>query len=261
MKRYHVITRTIGSSEHLNFEELLPASCTNITGVFVTSFGKKTVELTDYEELLPFPHGILTELANEDLTALFYTYLRSRPTKEIAQVYFDEEMLPLFSDILSSVIYGGLSLADQLLVQVNIQDALEGNNDFQGVSDYLFSDVAIYNSPLDNDDYISLIINATIQYLYNVRDNVFTHTSQHYVQPKDAEVGNATLMINGNNFLLRDYAVVANRKLRPIAKEVIELNEPLDVNSSLKVVFKNTTENPDVTDDLTVKIYIQYEYK
>lgn len=261
MNRYHVITRKISSQEHLNFEELLPASCSYINGIFVTAFGKKEMEREEFYQALSFPQVSLTSLAYNNLNDLFYTYLRTRTTKLEAQAYFVSDMLPLFVDTLSMVEYSdNVSLVDQDVIKSNIVNALTGNDDYQGFTDYLFTDIDIYNSVLDKYDYIKLILNSAIKYLYKEKSSIFYHTSQRYVQPKDVEVGNVTLLVNGNNFILRDYAVVANRKLKKMSKEVLTLNEPLDVNSSLKVVFKNTIAN-EVFDELTVKIYIQYEHK
>lgn len=264
MKRYHVITRTIGVGEHLNVEELMPAPCTYITGVFATAFGKKNIDKETYQQVLAFPYSVLKESIEQRLKNLFYSYMRSRSTQEEAQAYFELEMLSAYSEALSVANFSKYSEVDNVRINSRVNDALIGQNAFEGsttLSQYLFDDHKIFESTLKDDDFIALLLKLSLQFLYDLRESIFYIDAEHYTQPKDIEVGNVTLLINGNNFILRDYAVVANRKLKPIEKEVIPFNEPLAVNSSLKVVFKNTQSEVDMIEDITVKIYIQYEYQ
>jgi hypothetical protein len=264
MKRYHVITRRIGVGEHSNFEELLPAPCTYITGVFATAFGKKALPLSPYKKELDFPYSVLVKSANDKLRTLFYTYLRSRPTLSESKSYFVSKMHAIYIEALSDFYFSSYSAEANEKIKSNVNDAIIGLNEFEGhtsLKEYLFVDNKIYESTLSDGDFIDLMLKLAIEFLYHNRSQIFCVDAEHYVQEKDVEVGNVTLLLNGNNFILRDYAIVANRQLKPIKKEVIALNEPLDVNSSLKVVFKNKVLDADVLDDLSVKIYIEYEHQ
>ncbi len=262
MKRYHVITYPIGYNENVNEEALLPANCDNITGVFATISGKKEVALSDYDLVLPFPQTVIVSLLYDNLTSLFYTFMLSRSTKEIAKQYFIDEMLPQFVNYLKNgIVYDTLSEAQKTVVADNIQALLEGSDDYEGLADYLFETAKVFETDYAVSDLIYYLLDCTLQYIYDHRLTVFVVTSQHYEQSTDFDAGNLTLLINGNKFMLRDYVLTANRKLRSITKEVVPLNEPLESNSNLNIVFKNTLSEEQLTDDLTLKVYIEYEYE
>jgi hypothetical protein len=107
--------------------------------------------------------------------------------------------------------------------------------------------------------FYEFITSQVIKYLYDGKDDVFTYLTDEYEKPKPYTCGNISLLINGNNFLLRDYVLTANRELRSMKYEVIPLSEPLEVNSNLHTVFKNQGNTREHI--LTIRIYIQYEHK
>ncbi len=76
MKRYHVIKKLSANNEHLNDQDLLPASCQMITGIAVTTTVKKEAEAISTTTALAFPQGLIERLLSSDQIAnLFYSYM------------------------------------------------------------------------------------------------------------------------------------------------------------------------------------------
>lgn len=257
MKRYTVISYNSENNSHLNVQDLLPASCKKITGVVVLASAKQEGELVDLTELLPFPKALITSLLQKDsVTELFYSYLKTRESESDSRVYFETEMLPELISVLSNNIkYTCLSETAQ-------KEFTEGlTNTFNAqFADYLYLDKSLFEmgQSLSNQEFAEFIALHTLKFAYLKRTDVFLRTQQRYVQPEPYECGNISLLVNGNNFLIRDYALTANRTIKSMNKEVIPLNEPLEVNSNIHTVFKSNKNSDNSI--LTIKIYIEYEH-
>jgi len=258
MKRYFVITHESKDNEHLNVQDLLPASCKLITGVAVNAIAKQDTELEEIIEPLAFPQALITDLLqDESITKLFYSYLRTRLSEAESRDFFESDILPEIIRILSDNIkYTCLNDTEQQELEQRIINTF--NTEF---TDYLFNEVKLYEQGkyLINFDFADLIAQETLAFAYLKREDVFSHLQQEYKQAKPYECGNISLLVNGNSFLLRDYIVTANRKLRHMSKEIIPCHEPLEVNSNIHSVFKSNKNSGD--NILTIRIYIQYEHK
>ena len=257
MNRYFTFSYKVRGDEHLNIQDLLPASCNLINGVAVLATSKQVGELKETTQPLCFPQELIKSLLwKEKVTNLFFSYLRTRETEFASKLYFETDILPAITQILSSNIhYTNLNPAQQQKLSNSISNLLA-----LGLPAYLYDEkqlLAIGQS-MANTDFMEFILSETLQFLYEHKDEVFTHKVQEYVQPKPYGCGNISLLINGNNFLLRDYTVSANRKVRGMKKEIIPLHEPLQVNSNLHTVFKNNKKNKGNTQ---ITIYIRYEHK
>lgn len=258
MKRYFVITHESKDNEHLNVQDLLPASCKLITGVAVNEIAKQDAELEDINEPLAFPQALITSLLqDESITNLFYSYLRTRSSEAESRDFFESDILPEIINILSSNIqYTCLNDVEQNELEQSITDSF--NTEF---TDYLYNEVKLYEQGkyMSNLDFADLIAQETLTFAYLKREDVFLRPKQEYKQPEPYECGNISLLVNGNSFLLRDYMLTANRTVRQMSKEIIPFYEPLEVNSNIHTIFKSNKNSGDNT--LTIRIYIQYEHE
>jgi hypothetical protein len=256
MKRYFVITHQAKGNGHLNVQDLLPASCKLITGIAINATVKQDAELEGVTELLAFPKALITELLQqESIISLFYSYLRTRSSEAESKDFFESDILPEIIRILGNNIqYTCLNDIEQQLLKDSIVTLYEAE-----FSDYLYNEVKIYTKGrfLTDLAFSDLIAQQTLVFAYSKREEVFLRTKKAYKQPKSYECGNISLLVNGNSFLLRDYMLTANRKVRNMNKEIIPFHEPLEVNSNIHTVFKSNKNSDENT--LTIRIYIQYE--
>lgn len=258
MKRYFVITHQSENNGHINVQDLLPASCNLITGVAVNAIVKKAGELEDVTKLLVFPQTLITDLLHDDsIINLFYSYLRTRSSKAESRDFFESDILPAIINILNSNInYTCLDDYEQQELAFRITNIF--NLEF---ADYLYNEMKLYEQGrnMSNESFADLIAQYTLMFAYLKRDAVFLRTKQEYNQPEPFECGNISLLVNGNSFLLRDYIITANRKVRQMSKEIIPFHEPLEVNTNIHTVFKSYKNYSD--HNLTIRIYVQYEHK
>ena len=257
MNRYFVISQKSENNEHLNVQDLLPASCKLITGIAVLATAKQVSELQETNKPLCFPQALITDLLqSEKITDLFYSYLRTRADETESRAFFESDILPDIADTINKgLVYQCLDINGQLTFSDSIIDVLETQ-----LTDYLYNEKQLFTEGQDitSKGFGELIADETLKFLYAKRNEIFTQTIQAYKQPESYECGNISLLINGNNFLLRDYVLSANRKVRSMVKEIIPFNEPLGVNSNLHTIFKNNKNSGENT--LTIRIYVQYEY-
>ena len=258
MKRYFVITHQSQHNGHLNVQDLLPASCKLITGVTVNAIVKQTGKLDDFTEELVFPQALITNLLQQErITGLFYSYLRTRSTEAESRAYFEASILPEIISVLSENIrFTCLDEARQHLLTDNLTQLLSG-----GLADYLYHEAGLYElgKTMNNTDFAEFIALHVLMFTYLRKEEVFFFAKQAYKRPEPYECGNISLLINGNSFLLRDYVLTANRKVRNLQKEIIPFHEPLEVNSNIHTVFKSNKNSDGST--LTIRIYIEYEHK
>jgi len=258
MKRYFVITHQSEHNGHLNVQDLLPASCKLITGVAVVATVKQAGEMEDISELLVFPKAlIISLLRQESIITLFYSYLRTRSTEAESRNYFESSLLPEITRVLTENIkYTCLDENEQQVLSQNLNQLFL--NEF---TDYLYNEAGLYEKGkgMDNQDFVDYIAQHTLIFAYLKKDDAFLRIKQVYKQPEPYECGNISLLVNGNSFLLRDYVLTANRKVRNLKKEIIPFHEPLEVNSNIHTVFKSNKNSDGST--LTIRIYIEYEHK
>ncbi|MDA3833536.1 MAG: hypothetical protein PF495_09080 [Spirochaetales bacterium] len=258
MKRYFVITHQSEHNGHLNVQDLLPASCKLITGVTVIATVKQTGALNDITEELVFPQALITNLLKQErITGLFYSYLRTRSTEAESRVYFEASILPEIISVLSENIrFTCLDEARQQLLTDNLRQLLS-----DGLADYLYHEAGLYDlgKTMTNTDFADFIALHVLMFAYKKKEEVFFFAKQAYKRPEPYECGNISLLINGNSFLLRDYVLTANRKVRNLQKEIIPFHEPLEVNSNIHTVFKSNKNSDGSL--LTIRIYIEYEHK
>jgi hypothetical protein len=258
MKRYFVIMHQSQGNGHLNVQDLLPASCKLITGIAINATVKQDAELEDVTELLAFPKALITELLQkESIINLFYSYLRTRSNEAESKDFFESDILPEITGIVSNNIkYTCLNTSEQQELETSITNLFIAE-----FSDYLYNEVKIYTKGklLTDLAFADLIAQHTLMFAYLKRDDVFLHIRKAYKQPEPYECGNISLLVNGNSFLLRDYMLTANRKVRNMSKEIIPFHEPLEVNSNIHTVFKSNKNSDD--NILTIRIYIQYEHE
>jgi hypothetical protein len=258
MKRYFVITHQSEHNGHLNVQDLLPASCKLITGVAVVATVKQAGEMEDISELLVYPKALITSLLRqESIITLFYSYLRTRSTQAESKDYFESSLLPEITRVLTDNIkYTCLDENEQQALSDNLNQLFL--NEF---TDYLYNEAGLFEKgkSMDNQDFADFIAQQTLVFAYLKKEDAFMRTKKVYKQPEPYECGNISLLVNGNSFLLRDYVLTANRKLRNIKKEIIPFHEPLEVNSNIHTVFKSNKNSDGST--LTIRIYIEYEHK
>lgn len=258
MKRYFVITHPSDHNGHLNVQDLLPASCKLITGLAVIATVKQAGEMEEITEKLVFPKRLITQLLRqESILALFYSYLRTRSTQEESRAYFETSLLPETTRVLTENIqYTCLDESEQEQFSNTLNQLF-----VEEFCDYLYNEVGLYEKgkAMNNEEFADFIAQQTLLFSYLKREETFVRTQQVYKQSKPYECGNISLLINGNSFLLRDYVLTANRKVRNLKKEIIPFHEPLEVNSNIHTVFKSN-KNSDGS-SLTIRIYIEYEYK
>ena len=256
MKRYFVITHQTTNNGHLNKQELLPASCKLITGIAVNATAKQTGELEDSLIDLSFPKALITGLLrSEKIAGLFYSYLRTRSSKAESKDFFESDILPEIISVLSSSIqYTCLDTTGQQELNGAITELFSLQ-----FTDYLYNEIGLYEKGWNMTDqaFTDLVAQQTLTFAYMHKSDVFIRKKKTYKQPEPYDCGNISLLVNGNSFLLRDYMLTANRKVRNMEKEIIPFHEPLEVNSNLHTVFKSNKNSDDRT--LTIRIYIEYE--
>jgi hypothetical protein len=256
MKRYFVISHQSKNNEHLNVQDLLPASCKLITGVGVNAIVKQVGELQQTTEQLSFPQALITDLLySEHITNLFYSYLRTRPSEAESKDFFESDILPEIVSILSNNIeYTCLDAVGQAELDNSIAELF--NTLF---ADYIYNEAELYTKGkhMTSLDFADFIAQQTLTFAYQHKSDVFLRTKQDYNQPEPYECGNISLLINGNSFLLRDFMLTANRKVKHLNKEIIPFHEPLEVNSNIHTVFKSNKNSGENV--VTIRVYIEYE--
>ncbi len=375
MKRYHVIKKLSANNEHLNDQDLLPASCQMITGIAVTTTVKKEAEAISTTTALAFPQGLIERLLSSDQIAnLFYSYMQTRATEEESKAFFETDILPEIVTVLCDGIkypclteqqqtefsknladfltggssqpeidwdkrfldlkaeyktnffkyligeYGKYGLDVETDLQANYVDLLFNasarsyaiyriissvyykirNNDFtdsystvsknisaygnsimieydrhyaqyvkdkeayeqaetKGIAHYLYTTVGIYakGKTMKSLAFTELIAQEILSFIYQNKTTLFVRPIQKHLRPEAYECGTLSLLVNGNSFLLRDYTLTANRKIKHLSKEIIPFSEPLEVNSSIQTVYKSDMKSG--AEPLNIRIYIQYE--
>lgn len=256
MKRYFVITKKSVSNSHLNQQDLLPASCKLITGIAVNAIVKKDAELEDVTGYLAFPQSLISDLLHsETISNLFYSYLRTRASEAESKDFFEGEILPEIVNVLGNNIkYTCLEVEQQAAFINNLTELF--NTQF---ADYLYNEAELYEqgNNMTSLEFADFIAQQTLTFAYLHKSDVFIRPLKAYKRPAPYECGNISLLVNGNSFLLRDYMLTANRKVRNMGKEIIPFHEPLEVNSNIHTVFKSNKNSGDNT--LTIRIYIEYE--
>ena len=256
MKRYFVITHRSENNEHLNVQDLLPASCKLITGIAVNATVKQETDLEDNILDLSFPKHLINGLLREEsIISLFYSYLRTRPSEAESKDFFESDILPEIIKVLStSVIYTCLDEVEQAYLSESITELF--NTKF---TDYLYNEIGLYElgKTMTSKSFADLIAQQTLVFTYEHKSDVFIKTKKEYKQPEPYECGNISLLVNGNSFLLRDFVLIANRRIKHMIKEIIPFHEPLDVNSNIHTVFKSNKNSENHI--LTIRIYIEYE--
>jgi hypothetical protein len=258
MKRYFVITKHSSGNAHINEQDLLPASCKLITGIAVNATVKQESELEDITQDLVFPQRLISDLLLSDgITNLFYSYLRTRANEAESKDFFETDVLPEIVNILShNLKYTCLSNEEQVSFNTSLTEIF--NTQF---ADYLYNESGLYEKGknISNLEFADLIAQETLTFAYLHKSDVFLRPLKAYKRPESYECGNISLLVNGNSFLLRDYMITANRKVRNMSKEVIPFHEPLEVNSNIYTVFKSNKNSGD--NILTIRIYIEYEHE
>ncbi len=255
MKRYTVIAHKAQNNEHLNEQELLPASCKFITGIVVFASSKQAVGLEGSIQQLSFPQGLITRIFQQKNIDLFYSYLRTRENEQESRAFFESGILPpIIQSLSDGVIYACLNPREQIELTGKLVELLDSE-----FSDYIYKEKKLFSTGQNMGDiaFAEYIAGAALQFLYDRQKEIFTRTVHIYNQSEPYECGNISLLINGNNFLLRDFSLTANRKIRSLKNEIFPLHEPLEVNSNVHTVFKNAKNNGNKT--LAIKTVIQYE--
>lgn len=256
MKRYTVITHKSEGDLHLNEQDLLPASCRLITGIVVLATSKQAIGLSNSTKELSFPQHLITDIFQQkETTNLFYSYLRTRETEGESIAFFESDILPQFIQSLrNGIFFANIHSDYQNQVLDRLVRTLQGD-----ITEHLYRENDLFNAgkQLNDLEFSEFIAKTILQFLYDRKSAIFYHPIQVYNQPKPYECGNISLLINGNNFLLRDFALMANRKLRSLQNEIFPLYEPLEVNSNIHTVFKNAKNNGNSS--LTIKTVIEYE--
>jgi hypothetical protein len=256
MKRYFVITHKSEDNSHINEQDLLPASCNLITGLAVIATVKKETELIDVVESLAFPQALITDLLNDErITDLFYSYLRTRADEADSRAFFESDILPEIIRVLTNgIVYSCLDKDEQ--EQLSEHMAHVFNEQF---TNFIYGEGKLFanGQAMTNLDFTDLIAQQALIFTYQQKDELFKRLVNAYKQPEAYECGNIRLLINGNSYLLRDYMLTANRKVKNLHKELIPFHEPVEVNSSIYTVFKSNKNSGD--NNLTIRIYIEYE--
>ncbi|MCT4643615.1 MAG: hypothetical protein N4A74_01415 [Carboxylicivirga sp.] len=256
MKRYFVITHKSEDNSHINEQDLLPAACRLITGLAVIATVKKQTELIDVVENLAFPQALISGLlSNEQITDLFYSYLRTRADEYDSRAFFENDILPEIIRVLTKdIVYPCLDKEEQQELSDHITGVFNGQ-----FADFIYNEANLYvkGQGMTNLEFSDFIAQQTLVFTYQRKDELFKRTIKAYKQSEPYECGNISLLVNGNSFLLRDYMVMTNRKVKHLSKEVIPFYEPLEVNSNLHTVFKSNKNSGD--NILTIRIYVEYE--
>ncbi|WP_430811635.1 MULTISPECIES: hypothetical protein [unclassified Carboxylicivirga] len=258
MKRYFVITHHSEDNSHINEQDLLPASCMLITGLAVVATVKRESELMDVVESLAYPQVLITKLLNDErITDLFYSYLRTRANEADSRAFFESDILPEIIRVLGDgIVYACLEEEEQMALRDNISRMFR-----EHFVRFIYDEAGLYSKGrgMTNLDFSDFIAQQTLVFTYQHKEALFKRTVKAYKQPEPYECGNISLLVNGNSFLLRDYMLMANRKVKHLSKEVIPFHEPLEVNSNLHTVFKSNKNSGNQT--LTIRIYIEYEHE
>jgi hypothetical protein len=278
MKKYFVISQQSKDNEHLNVQDLLPASCKLITGVAVVATAKQVGQPDDVTVNLSFPQALISGLLKgESITDLFYSYLQTRSSEAESRAFFESDILPEITNVLSKGIkYTCLDATQQQELSDRVTELFSTQ-----FTDYLYNEVGLFTigknisdrdfsmqiaeqtlnftkgQNISNLDFAVLIAQQTLNFTYQNRADLFKRTIQAFKQRKPYECGNISLLVNGNSFLLRDYMLTANRKVRHMSKEIIPFHEPLKINSNIHTVFKSNKNSDSST--LTIRTYIEYE--
>lgn len=148
---------------------------------------------------------------------------------------------------------------DRGLSQLQSEKKASEELETQGLAHYLFSKVGLYEKgkTLSNEAFAELIVSETLSFIYQNKGNLFTRPVDKYQRPEPYECGKLSLLVNGNSFLLRDFILTANRKVKHLSKEIIPFYEPLEVNSSLQTIYKSNLKSS--AEPLNIRVYIQYE--
>jgi hypothetical protein len=375
MKRYYVIKKLSANNEHLNEQDLLPASCKLITGIAVCTTVKKEAEAVDGTKPLTFPQNLIKRiLASDSVANLFYSYMRTRPSEAESKDFFETDILPgIVGQLTNGIKYLCLTNGQQSEFTQNLTDLLTGGSDqpeidwqqrftdlkaeyratflsfleaayamyeidpetlltpqyidslftpssrsyslyrisveiyyalrdkginesystisrnvntngnsilqeydhryeqmqkdkqayeeaeTKGLAHYLFSSIGIFEKGhnLTNLNYAQLIASETLSFIHQNKGSLFLRPVQKYQRPEPYECGSLSLLVNGNSFLLCDYILTANRKIKHLSREIIPFSEPLDVNSSIQTVYKSNLKSG--IEPLNIRIYIEYE--
>ncbi len=209
------------------------------------------------------PKTILTQT---QIDLIYSLSTRNNALAKIAySVYyslFGEGYTGAYSMVLRTVTTQGNSIMlgyDSELAKLEDEKAQWEQQKNQGLTDYLFSTVGIFDKGLtmSDTDYAQLITNETLSFLYQNKDNLFKRPVNVYVRPESYECGTLSLLVNGNSFLLRDYILTANRNVKHLSKEIIPFSEPLEVNSSIQTIYKSNLCSG--AEFLNIRIYIEFE--
>jgi hypothetical protein len=148
---------------------------------------------------------------------------------------------------------------DSQLVQLQNEKTAYEQAETLGLSEYLFTSIGIFDKGknIESLGFLELISQEILSFIKQNKTNLFVRPVEMYERPEPYECGSLSLLVNGNSFLLCDYILTANRKIKHLSKEIIPFSEPLEVNSSLQTVFKSNLKSG--TEPLNIRIYIQYE--
>lgn len=244
MKKLHVITLPTNSTKE---EFQLPSTIGTITGVTVSAFCKGNNAKQQRDELLHFPASAIDAIAyHQDLDSLMYMMIMTRASKADSIAKFDEIVTPVIVNLINKCLQydiDGSTITDDL-VQL-----------FQnGFATYLYED-NLYDDFTNHTtvSFKELISLKITQFALKNRESIFKHTVEYYDNLSQENVGVVSLLLNDNNFLLRDYFLTSNRKFKKFSDEMLPVNEELQKNNNLTVVFKQTNQQ-----DTELRIYIQY---
>jgi hypothetical protein len=257
MKKYFVISHQSKDNEHLNVQDLLPASCKLITGIAIIATAKQAGQLNDVTVNLSFPQALISGLLkSESITDLFYSYLQTRSSETESRAFFESDILPEITHVLSKGIkYTCLDATQKQELSDRVTELFSTQ-----FTDYLYNELGLFTKGqnISSLAFAILITQQALNFTYQNRADLFIRTIQAYEQLEPYECGNISLLVNGNSFLLRDYTLTANRKVRHMSKEIIPFHEPLEVNSNIHTVFKSNKNSGNNT--LTIRTYIEYEH-
>lgn len=197
---------------------------------------------------------------------LFNTAARSYAIYRITSSVYYKIQSNGFTDSYSSVSKNISTYCNSIMLEYDrhyeqLQNDKKAYEDAEtkGLAHYMFASVGVFakGQTMGSLAYTELIADETLSFIYQNRTNLFVRPIQKYLRPEAYECGTLSLLVNGNSFLLRDYVLTANRKIKHLSKEVIPFSEPLEVNSSIQTVYKSNMKSG--TEPLNIRIYIQYE--
>ncbi len=198
---------------------------------------------------LVFPQSILLKNLRE--MDLPIDYLANTKSEVSAQQYFEQKFIPC--------------LEEKLFMDINYQAI--ANSELQSRLQSILKDSTFIAAIFDNDYYTNYLrdrkypvsleemFNRIIFYLSKRKKDIFFYERQYIDYPtQSGEQTLITTLINGNSFLLRDFPLPLNRRLKPIKKEIKPFAEPIMVNSSATILIKNKSGLP-----LDCYVYFQYQ--